>query len=78
MLSHFLVFPLKTPIQSPPPAFMTHPLTSPSLSCHSPTMGHPAFKGSRTSPLIDVLQTRPSSAMYAPGAIGLPCVLFGW
>jgi hypothetical protein len=50
MLPPFLVYSLKTPYLTPPPA---HPV---SLPWHSPTLGHPAFTRLRASPPTDVQQ----------------------
>ena len=56
---------------------LTNPPTPDSLSWHSPTLGHRAFKGPRASSPIDVQQGHPLLNMgLEPGVP--PCGNFGW
>ena len=76
MLSPFPVSPPQIPYSlplttcfyesAPPP---THPFL-PHLPSHFPVLGHPAFTGSRASPLIDARQGNQSSASYAARDMG--------
>jgi hypothetical protein len=82
MFSPFQVSPSETPNPiHPPPAFvmaLPHPLTHTHLpALASPTMGHQAPSGSRTSPPTDVQQGHSLPHMQ-PEPWVPSCVLFGW
>jgi hypothetical protein len=76
MLSPFLVSPLKTPCPIPLP-LLTNPPTTTSLSWHSPTLGHWAFSGQKTSPPIDDQLGHPLLYMQLEPWVR-PCVPFHW
>jgi hypothetical protein len=74
-------FPPKGPYSIPPPPhpplWSPNPPTFASLSWHSPTLGHRAFTGPRTSPPIDVRQVH--SLLHMKLEPWVPtCVLFNW
>jgi hypothetical protein len=73
--SHFLVYPLKTPIPSPLLCSPTH--TPVYCSWHSPTLGHRAFTGTRASPPTGDRQVHPLLLMWLEPWVP-PCVLFSW
>jgi hypothetical protein len=84
MLSPFLVPlpPAETPYPiSPLPASMRESPHPPTHSClpglTSPTLGHWAFTGPRTSPPIDAWQGHPLLHMRLELWV-TPCLLFGW
>jgi hypothetical protein len=85
---HFNCYPLsqfplwKPPIPSPLILILwgcspTHPPTPASQPSHSPTLGHRAFTGPRTSSPTDVQQGHPLLHMWLELWVP-PCVLFGW
>ena len=76
MLSPFLVSPLNFPIPSSLP-LLTNPPTLASWSWHSPTLGHQAFKGPRTSPLINVQLGHTLLHMQLEPWVP-PCAVLGW
>jgi len=80
MLFPFQVSHPETPHPKPLPpwgCFHTHPLPSTSSPWHSPTLGHRAFMGPRTSPPIDAQQGHPLLHMQLEPWVPA-CILFGW
>jgi hypothetical protein len=60
----FYHFPSENPLISCPVSLLTDPPIPISLSLHSPTLGHQAFTGPKTSPLMDVPQDHPLLFMW--------------
>jgi hypothetical protein len=81
---HFKCYPLswfslwKSPLSIPfPLPLLTNPPTPTSWPWHSPTLGHQAFTGPRSSPPIDDQQGHPLLHMGL-GPWVSTCVLFSW
>ena len=78
VISPFLVLPpdIPSPVSSLFP-LLTNSLTPASWPWHSPTLGHRAFTGPRTSSPIDVPLGHPLLHMQLEPWVP-PCVLFSW
>jgi hypothetical protein len=74
ILSLSWISPLQPPYPLPLPLLSNLPTLS---SWHSPTLGHRAFTGPKTSPLVDDLQGHSLIHMLLEPWVS-PCVLFGW
>ena len=82
MLSPFPISPSQTSYPTHYPLLLwgcspSHPPTLTTPPCHSPTLGHRAFRGPRASPPIDDRQGHPLIHMQLEPWV-TPCVLFGW